>query len=179
MIKIVVLMSTLGLAAVPAQELSSLIEWDKLAAKASETVNVNLDGGMLEMAGRFLSSGKGGDEKTKKLLSDLKGIRVKSLKFDKDGEYSLADVEKLRSQLKGPAWSPIVDVRSNKGGENAGVYIKTDGKNILGIVILEAKPKELTLVEISGSIDPEQLHDLGGKFGIPDLEKGKKKNDEE
>ncbi|MBK5294467.1 MAG: DUF4252 domain-containing protein [Acidobacteriia bacterium] len=179
MIRISMLMTTLALAALPAQDLGSFIEWDKLSQKAAESVNVNLEGTLLELATRFLSSGKNGGEKTKKLLNDLKGIHVRSLKFDKEGEYSLSDVDKVKSQLKGPEWSPIVDVRSSKGGDNAGVYIKTDGKQILGIVVLAAEPKELTLVEIKGSIDPEQLRELGGKFGIPDLDIRKKKNAEE
>ena len=31
-------------------------------------------------------------------------------------------------------------------------------------------PKQLTIVSIEGSIDPDQLKELGGHFGIPKIE---------
>jgi hypothetical protein len=167
-----------------AQDLRSLIDWDKLLPKAVQSVNVNLDGSLLGMAGRFLSGDKPDEARVKKLIGDIKGIYVRSLKFEKDGEYSLEDVEKARNRLRAPEWNPVAEVRSLKGGgENAGVFIKTDGKQIQGIVVLAAEPRELTLVVIDGSIDPAQLRDLSGHFGIPKLDSGKKsgpkKNEDE
>jgi hypothetical protein len=82
-------------------------------------------------------------------------------------------VEAIRSQLKAPGWSKVVDVRSSvKGGDNAGIYVKTDGTNIQGIVVIAAEPKELTVVNIVGTLDPAHLKDLGGKFGIPNMNFG-------
>jgi Domain of unknown function (DUF4252) len=67
-------------------------------------------------------------------------------------------------------------VRSEKSGDNAEVYIKTDNKKIGGLVILSTEPKELTIVSIEGSIDPDQLNELGGHFGIPKLDSDSHKN---
>ncbi|MBI1790467.1 MAG: DUF4252 domain-containing protein [Acidobacteria bacterium] len=157
------------------QEFHQQINWDKLAPKAIENVEVNLDGNLLQMAAKFLSGQKPDEAKVKKLIGDIKGIYVRSLTFAKEGEYSMADVESIRSQLKAPAWSKIVDVRSAKpGGDNAGVYMKTDGNQILGIVVIAAEPKELTVVNIVGALDPENLRELSGKFGIPKIELEKK-----
>jgi hypothetical protein len=36
--------------------------------------------------------------------------------------------------------------------------------------IIASEPREFTIVNIVGSIDLEQLHDLEGKFSIPNLE---------
>jgi hypothetical protein len=150
----------------------------ELAKKASETVEVTLDGNMLQMASRFLSEKKKDEAQAKQLLTDLKGIYVRSLKFEKEGEYTLADVEQIRSQLRSPEWSKVVDVRSAKGGgDNAGVYLRTDGKEITGLVVLAAEPKELTVVQIVGPLDPERLRDLGGNFGIPRIDLGKEKKE--
>ena len=41
--------------------------------------------------------------------------------------------------------------------------------------MVSAEPKELTIVSIVGEIDPEQLGELGGRFGIPKIELEQKK----
>lgn len=165
------------LAAASAQELHQRIDWEKLAPKAVESVDVNLDGNMLQMAARFLSGDKPDEARAKKLLAGIKAIHVKSLQFEKEGEYSMADVDAIRAQLKAPQWSKVVDVRSRKGGDNAGVYFKTDGKEITGLVVISAEPKELTVVNIIGIIDPENIRDLSGRFGIPRIDIGPGKPD--
>ena len=166
-----------------AQDVLRQLDFSRLSAKADDTVEVNLDGTLLALAARFM--GDSGDEaKAKQILNDIKGIYVRTLKFAKEGEYSIADIEPIRKQVTGAGWSSIVDIRTKRtGGDNTGVYIKSDGKQIQGLVVLAAEPRELTVVNIMGNIDPERLRDLGGKFGIPkiDLEKKplapKKKDD--
>jgi hypothetical protein len=163
------LLIMLALTPALAQEIQ-LPRFAELAKKAVETVEVTLDANMLRLAGRFLSEKKKEEAEAKDLLADLKGIYVRSLKFEKEGEYSLADVEAIRSQLRAPEWSKLVDVRSSSSkGDNAGVYLRTDGKQITGIVVVAAEPKELTLVQIDGPLDPERIRELGGNFGIPKL----------
>ncbi len=88
-----------------AQEIKLPPSFDRLAEKASEVVDVTLDSSMLQMASRFLSDKDADEVKAKKLVSGLKGIYVKSFEFDKAGEYDMADVEALRAQVRGPAWS--------------------------------------------------------------------------
>jgi hypothetical protein len=136
-----------------------------LASKATGHVEVNLDGSLLQLAAGFLS-GKDPDEvKVKQLLSGLKGIYIRTYTFANPGEYSLSDADRVRNQLKG--WSQVVSV--HEAQENTGIYMKTEGGKIAGLVVVSAEPKELTLINISGSITPDQLKDLSGKFGIPDL----------
>src|SRR5256885_1241533 len=96
-------------------------DWDKLAAKAVEKVDLNLEAPMLEMASKFLGS-TGDDAKFKQAVQGLKGVFVKSFTFDKEGEYSQADVASLRSQLRSPEWSKILDVQEKR--ESTGIYIK-------------------------------------------------------
>src|ERR1700685_2363948 len=158
------------LAPVGAQELKLPASLDRLAAKATDVVDVTLDANLIQLASRFLSDKDADDAKVKKLISGLKGIYVRSFEFDKAGVYQDSDVETVRSLLRTPAWSRIVGVHSQKSGENAEVYVKTDGGKIGGLVILATEPKELTFVSIEGSIDPDQLNDLGGHFGIPKID---------
>jgi Domain of unknown function (DUF4252) len=165
-IKIALIMC-MALAPLGAQELKLPPNLDRLAAKATEVVDVTLDANLLQLASRFLSDKDADDAKVKKLISGLKGIYVKSFEFDKAGEYLDSDVEPFRAQLHNTAWSRIVGVRSQKAGQNAEVYVKTENGKIGGLAILSTEPKELTIVSIEGSIDPDQLSELGGHFGIP------------
>ena len=83
---------------------------ERLAAKAVETVNVTVDGALLQLAGKFLSSTDPDQKKIKTLIGNLKGIYVRSFEFANEGEYSTADVDSLRSQLRSPEWSKMVTV---------------------------------------------------------------------
>jgi Domain of unknown function (DUF4252) len=143
---------------------------DHLASKASDSVDINLNGSMLQFAAKFLD-GKDPDEaKVKQLLSGIEGIYVKNFEFKKEGEYSPTDLEQIRSQLKGPEWNRIVGVRSNSEGENVEVWTRVANGKTNGIAILAAEPKELTVVNLVGTIDLDALAALGGHFGIPKVE---------
>lgn len=158
-----------------AQEIKMPASLDKLAEKAAEVVDVSLDGPMLNMAGKFLSKDDPDEAKIKNLVTGLKGIYVKSFEFEKEGEYSPADVEAIRNQLRGPGWSRLVGVVSRKDRENADVYMKLDSGRVAGLVVVSAEPKELTVVNIVGNIDIDQLSELGGHFGIPAVNVHRKK----
>ncbi len=150
----------LALAPACAQEIKFPPELERLASKAVETTNVTLDGEMLKVAGKSLEGQGSG-------ISGLKGIYVRSYKFANEGEYSLSELEALRTQLRGPGWSNIVSTRSKT--ESADVAIKREGDRIVGLVVLAAEPKELTFVNIQGPINLEQLGSLGGQLGIPKI----------
>jgi hypothetical protein len=174
---------TLGVvASAAAQEIKLPASLEQLSAKAKESVDITMDGPLLQLAGRFLSDKDPDESRVKRMVANLKGIYVRSLEFETRGEYQDSDVEQIRAQLKSPGWVRVVGVRSRKDGDNAEVYLKTDGSNIGGLVVLVAEPTELTIVNIVGQINPEDLRDLGGHFGIPKVDikdqKNNKKEDE-
>lgn len=142
---------------------------DHLTARASETITVNLDEKLMQMAAKFLS-GKEPDEVTiKELINGLKGIYVRSFEFEREGEYTAADLASIRTQLSAPAWSKIVNIMSKKEG-SLEVYLMSDTSKLGGLTILVSDPKELTIVNIIGPVDLEKLSRLEGKFGIPELD---------
>ena len=163
----VLLLASPGL--VQAQDIKLPADVEKLSAKAKETVEVTMDGPMLRWASKFLSAEDPEEAKCAKLVANLKGIYVRSFEFDKEGEYSSADVEALRSQLHSPAWSRVVGVRSERDGDNVDIFFKMEDEKMAGIVIIAAEAKELTFVNIVGPLEVDQLADLGGEFGIPKL----------
>jgi uncharacterized protein DUF4252 len=141
---------------------------DQLAAKASQTVDVNIDERLMRLTLPFLS-GKDPDEaKIREVINGLKGIYVKSFEFEHEGEYSQADIEGIRAQLRNPAWSRIVNVNSKKEG-SVEVYLMTVGARVEGLAVLAVDPKEVTIVNIIGPVDLEKLTKLEGQFGVPEL----------
>src|SRR5258708_37697118 len=73
---------------------------DFLANKASETVDVKLDEHLLQTTAKFFSGKDPDDAEVREVIKGLKGIYVKSFTFEKDGEYSRAEVESVLSQLR-------------------------------------------------------------------------------
>jgi Domain of unknown function (DUF4252) len=153
-----------------AQDFKLPADIEKLSAKAKETVEVNMDGPMLHWASKFLSAEDPEERQAAELVKNLHGIYVRSFEFDKEGGYSSADVESLRSQFRTPTWSRVVGVRSERDGENVDVFFKLENEKMAGIVIVCAEPKELTFVNIVGPLEVDQLAGLSGEFGIPKLD---------
>lgn len=171
-----VIVSTIATITLASAQSIPLEQLNRLAPKAKEKVEVNLEGALLDLATRFLDENKEDEANVRQLISGIKGIYVRSYEFNKPGEYSTDDVNRIRSIVAAPAWQRLVNVEGER--ETAGVYVKTNGKSIEGLVVVAAEPKQLTVVNIVGSIDPARLRDLGGKFGIPQMnlsnDRGKK-----
>jgi len=154
-----------------AQDLKIPPNIESLSAKAKETVEVTMDGPMLRWASKFLSADDPDEEKAAKLVANLKSIYVRSFEFDKDGAYSMADVDALRAQFHSPVWSRVVGVRSDHDGDNVDVYFKLENDKMAGIVVIAAEARELTFVNIVGPLEVDQLADLGGEFGVPKFDR--------
>jgi len=148
-----------------AQALKLPESWDRLAAKASEVVHVDMNRDMLQFASNFME--KEDDDHSRQLVSKLNGIYVRSLEFKQEGAFTDADVEPIRAQLRGPEWSHIVDVTSKPEKEKVDIYIRTVNNQPMGMVILAQEPMELTFVHLDGPISPQDLGALGGNFAIP------------
>jgi hypothetical protein len=146
---------------------------DHLAAKASDTVDLSLNGPTLQFAAKFLDSDDPDEAKVKKLIASIDGIYIKSFEFKSEGAYSQADVDNVRNQLKTPEWSRIVGVKSAEDGENAEVYLRTENKKISGVALIFEAPKELTVVNIVGPVELDSLAELSGHFGLPKLKETK------
>lgn len=136
-----------------------------MAAKATETVDVTLDGAMLRLAGKFLSSTDADERSAKEMINGLKGIYVRSYEFEHEGEYDKSQAERIRTQL-GPSWKKIVKV-SSRTKEDVDIYLDTQGDAVIGLLIISAEPKEFTVVNIVGPVDIDKLTSLEGQFGIP------------
>jgi hypothetical protein len=140
---------------------------DQIAAKAKETVDVTLDSSTLQLASKFLSSGKAKELEAAGLLTGVKAICVRHYEFANEGGYAPGDVQRVRDQLRAPAWTRIVNVREQK--ESSEVFTRSEGGQVTGIALIAAEPKELTVVFVDGPIDLDKLSKFGGQFGIPPI----------
>jgi hypothetical protein len=155
---------------------------DHLASKASQTVDVNIDERLMKMAAKLFSDRDADEREVKKLIVGLKGIYVKSFEFETDGQFVAADLEPIRTQLRGTGWTKMVNVTSKKEG-SVEVYLQFIGENVNGLAVLVTDDKELTVVNIVGPVNLDKLAELEGQLGIPELgiesSKTKKKNNEQ
>jgi hypothetical protein len=145
------------------------LDLDHLAAKASNAVDLSLTGATLRFAAKFLDGHDPDEAQIKKLIGGLQGIYIKHFEFKHDNEWTQADLDRVRNQLHAPEWERIVGVKSAEEESNAEIYLHVESGKNTGVAILEAEPRELTVVNIVGPVDLEGLADLGGHFDIPKL----------
>ena len=180
-LKIVVFFSFLAFfaSAVAAQPASAergrirLDSIDRLFSKARETVNVNVDGGLIKFGVALLSDDDPEEKAIKEMALDLKGVYVRRLEFKVGGQYAEADLADIRAQLQAPGWSKIVDVSGGAAHdweiEDAEIYVTTENGRIEGLVVIVAEPRSLTVANVVGAMDLEKLKRLGGQLGIPKI----------
>jgi len=140
-----------------------------LEDRADDVVDITLDASMLRLAAKFFGAADPEEREIRELINGLQGIYVRSYEFSKAGEYDRSLPNQLKAQL-GPSWKPLVTVRS-KTKENVNIMAELRGEQIVGLVIIAAEPRELTVVNIVGNIDIDRLSRLEGEFGIPKLTK--------
>ena len=139
-----------------------------LAERATHVTEVTLDKNMLAFAAKFLDKDTDkDDEEAKQMIRNLKGVYVREYDFDKEHAYTAEELEGLRKYFEGSEWSPMVHERTKGQAEGTDVYVKLAGDQMQGLFVLDAEPKELSLVLILGPIDVDQISKLGGNFGIP------------
>jgi Domain of unknown function (DUF4252) len=142
---------------------------DRFADTADKVISVDISEGLIKLAMAALNPDRSPNEKKiKEILEGLKGIYVKRFQFDKEGGFSMADVESIRSQLGAPGWEKIANVRSKNEG-NYDVVMMYEGSIVKGLAVVAAEPRALTVVNIVGTIDVAKFRELQGSFGIPNL----------
>jgi Domain of unknown function (DUF4252) len=142
-----------------------------LAAKATNSVNISLDPSLIGLASQF--AGNGPDQAAvKTVMSGVKAVYVRSFQFAADNAYPRSDVDRVLQQLEARGWVKLVSVHNTHPRKDVEVCLLEQGKRVEGLVVLAAEPRQLTIVNIVGSISLAQLSQLQGKFGVPKLPMG-------
>lgn len=141
---------------------------ERLAPKAAETVDIEIDGFLIKFAGSILSDKDEEERAVKEVITGLKGVYVKSYEFKAEGQYTEADLGLIRDQLRAPGWSRIVDVKS-RGLDfgDAELYVATAGDRVEGLALLVVEPKQVTVINLVGAVDMDKLKKLEGRIRLP------------
>ena len=138
----------------------------ELASRASNVTEVTLGKDMLAFAAKFMDGKDKDQAAVSQLVQGLEGIYVRDYEFDKEGQYSMDDIEKLRQAFETSEWTPIVRTREHNGTEITDVLMKQVNGETRGMFVLSAEPKELCIVLILGPIRMDQLGMLKGLGGL-------------
>ena len=154
----------------------------ELAARAANVTEVTLGKNMLGFAAKFMNDKDKNQAVAQQLIQGLDGIYVRDYEFDKEGQYSMEEIDKLRQAFETPEWSPLVHTHETKGNETTDVMVKLVNGEPHGMFILSAEPKELSIVLILGPIRMDQLgmlKGIGGLGALGDIDKNTKAKDKE
>jgi len=149
----------------------------ELSSRASNVTEVTLGKNMLDFATKFMDNKDKDQAAARQLIQSLDGIYVRDYEFDKEGQYSMDEIDRLRQAFAAPEWSPLVHTREAKGNESTDIMVKLVNGEPHGMFILSAEPKELSIVLILGPIRMDQLgmlKGLGGLSALGDIDSGKK-----
>lgn len=135
-----------------------------LEAKATESTDIDLGPEQLKLIMGFANDA---NSDLKNLARTISRIQVKTYEFDKEGMYSMAEMENLRQKVKAADFVPLISHKEKKGFTD--IMIRKGPKGANGFIVLSAEPKEVTVVNIVGEIDLASLSKLSGKFGIPEM----------
>jgi len=147
----------------------SLPDFRSLAHNASESVNISLGPWLLHMAGSLVDDKDPDSAATKQLLSGIDSIQVRSYEFKTDAAYSAADIETVRRQLEAPGWTPLLQSQDLQKGEKVDVYIMMDKDRTKGFALIASEPRQVTIINIAGSIDLNSLPTLERRLHLPSV----------
>jgi Domain of unknown function (DUF4252) len=150
--------------------LLNLPAFTQLSSQATESVDISLDSLPLQLAG-WLAGHADSDPASADaaaLLKSLHALHVRHYEFASDFVYSQADIAAVRSQLAGAGWSQLVQVRNPSKREDVDIYLAVDKDKdrITGLAIVASEPREFTIVNAVGSLDPSQVDKLRQHFDL-------------
>jgi hypothetical protein len=147
------LTATLSLALLPAWAQTSNFNLDALAAKAKQKAEVTLEGPLLEQALQQAPANLKGK------MSNLKRLVVRHYEFDKPGQFTDADLDPVRKTVANVAdWARVVNVKEDK--ETVEIYMQSQAGKTTGILLIAAEEKELTVLQVVGSVDLASLQEV-------------------
>jgi hypothetical protein len=139
------------------KELDATI-FERLRAKSSQHTDITLDGSLLRMAASFLSfDGDEDSAKIRRLVGGLTSVTIRNFEFKKKGDYTTADLDAIRTQIKVSEWKRIVDTSNKDDNESSEVYILPGSDKPQGLFVITAEPLELTVVHIMGTFDMKDI----------------------
>ncbi len=152
---------------------------EQLGRTAAFHTDFTFDRTMLQMASGLID---GGDADTRNAIAKLNGLTVHLYRYAQPGMYDGRQLDAIRQQYKDAGWKHMVsrqshgkitntpNVRLPDGVDGQGhtdLFIKLQGADVTGMVVVEATPRNLNVVALTGDLSILDLLHLRGHFGIP------------
>jgi hypothetical protein len=148
---------------------------EQLGRTAAFHTDFTFDRTMLQMASGLID---GGDVDTQKAIAKLNGVTVHLYRYAQPGMYDPGQLDVIRQQYKVAGWKHLVSKQSHPAPTAPGPYavgsdghtdlfIKFQGTDVTGMVVMQASPRNLNVVALTGDLSPIDLLHLRGHFGIP------------
>jgi hypothetical protein len=126
---------------------------DAVAARAKDKAEVTLEGPLLQQALQMAPP------TLKDKLGTVKKVVIRHYEFAELGQYADSDLDNIRSVTsRGPDWARIINVNEEK--QRVEIYTQSQDAKITGLLLMVAQPKEVTVVQVEGSIDVASLQEL-------------------
>lgn len=152
-------------AAAAQQEKLQLNHLDRLANRATEVVEVNLDQTALHALTKLAAFSDRDREKLGGLTSRLRGVYVRGYEFEREGEYSSNDIDAVRAQLLAPGWARIVQVGGRNGSYDE-VYLKQGKDEVDAYAVVSTTPKNICIINVIGPMRMDDISLLDREYGI-------------
>ena len=163
---------------------------EQLGKSAEFHTDFTFDKTMIQMS----SALAGGDEDTKNAIAKLDGISVHLYKYAAPGMYDSRQLDAIRRQYHTLGWKHLVSKGDHPADGTPGspsastapsatppapyvippdvpahtdLFLKFEGADVVGMVLVQSSARNLNVVAISGDLSPLDLLHLRGHFGIP------------
>lgn len=155
---------------------------EQLAKTAEFHTDFTFDRTLLQMASGLID---GGDADTRKAIAKLNGVTVHLYRYAAPGMYDSRQLDAIRQQYHADGWKHLVSTQSHPAGgppaptaplpyavapdapSHTDLYIKFQGADVVGMVVMQASARNLNIIALSGDLSPIDLLHLRGHFGIP------------
>jgi hypothetical protein len=131
-------------------------------------IEVNLQGALLNFIANS-SEHSGSDFAA--LMRRLKSIQVRGFPMGEASEDEIMQrLDTFGEELESQGWQRVVYIREEN--ERVNIYMRPEGESIAGLTVMTTDPsdKESVFINIVGSINPEQIGQIGSGLNIESLE---------
>jgi hypothetical protein len=166
------LVVALGVGMAKAQQPAGVSEVLKELSTAPATHSaITFDRDMLQAANGFLGDGNGP-------VAGLNSITVENYRYREPAFYEPEAMRALVKTYERAGWKHLVDQNAGPAESAAphkpltDLWLHFNGAEIDDVTVLVRAPRQMSVIEVSGTLKPLDLVHLSGHFGIPKIDSG-------
>lgn len=152
-----------------AAEPSGAIDFGALPGPAGEgeRVEVDLPRNLISIAARIVAKQ---EPEVAKLLESVQAVRVRVVSLDDGNRAAVQErMRDIRADLVKSGWQKVVSAQN--GGEDVAVFLRTTSDEAIegvAVTVIDGD-SEAVLVNVVGSIRPEQIAEIADALHVPHL----------